>query len=198
MPRAATNKSHAGRERLTAQAWVDAALAAIAEGGLAAVAVEPLAARLGTTKGSFYWHFSNRAALIDAALQHWEERNTEQVITTVDPEPDPERRLRDLFKTVPAAGGGDPVEVALLATAGHPQVAPVLRRVTERRVDYVTDVFTDIGFPRDEARRRGLLVYTAHLGQTQLLHAVPYVLPATEADRRRYLDTLVHTLLRPE
>lgn len=198
MPRPARNKPRSRRERLAAQDWIDAALAAIAEGGLAAVSVEPLAARLGATKGSFYWHFANRAALVEAALRHWEESGTEQVIDTVDPEPDPEQRLRDLFKAVPAAGGGDPVEVALLATAGDPQVAPVLRRITERRVDYVTEIFADIGFPRDEARRRGLLVYTAHLGQTQLVHAVPHVLPATGNDRRRYLDTLIFTALRRE
>src|SRR5262249_59889731 len=48
------------RTRLSRQAWVDAALEALGEGGLASVAVVPLAERLGATKGSFYWHFRNR------------------------------------------------------------------------------------------------------------------------------------------
>ena len=52
--------------------WAEAALGAIATGGIKAVAVEPLAARLGVTKGSFYWHFADRRALIDAALERWE------------------------------------------------------------------------------------------------------------------------------
>ena len=61
--------------RLSPQDWIDAALAAIAAGGLAAVAVEPLAARLGTTKGSFYWHFASRDALLKAALANWEQQS---------------------------------------------------------------------------------------------------------------------------
>lgn len=186
------------RPRLGAGDWVEAALAALGEGGLAAVAVEPLAARLGTTKGSFYWHFTNRDALIEATLAHWEELNTGGVIAAVDAEPDPRRRLRKLFTTVPAAVGGDPVEIALLANARHPLVAAALGRVTARRVDYVTGILVDLGFSADEARRRGLLVYASHLGQIHLIHAAPQVLPPDREERRRYLDTLMYTLLRPE
>ena len=55
--------------------WEDAILEAIAADGVGAVAVEPLAERLGVTKGSFYWHFSGRddalsSALSSFALQH--------------------------------------------------------------------------------------------------------------------------------
>jgi AcrR family transcriptional regulator len=193
--------ARADRRSLTAGDWVEAALELIAEGGLAKVAVEPLAKRLDATKGSFYWHFTNREALIDAALARWEALNTERVLAlvdAVDPEPTPEQRLRKLFTTVPLATTGDTVEVALLATAGHPQVAAALQRVTERRIDYVTAVFVDCGFPPDEARRRGLVAYTSHLGQNHLIHAAPHVLPGGKQDRKRYLDTLIFTLLRRE
>jgi AcrR family transcriptional regulator len=40
--------------------WIRAALFAIADRGTAGVVVEPPAASLGTTKGSFYWHFRSR------------------------------------------------------------------------------------------------------------------------------------------
>src|SRR3954463_9386070 len=89
------------RRRLTPQDWATAALDAIAEGGLSAVAVEPLAARLGTTKGSFYWHFANREALLEAALTRWEERTTTEVITEIDQATDdPADRLRLLIVRV--------------------------------------------------------------------------------------------------
>src|SRR3546814_7480606 len=58
--------------RLSAEDWAQAALDLIAEHGVAAVAVEPLARRLGVTKGSFYWHFQSRDALLQAALARWE------------------------------------------------------------------------------------------------------------------------------
>ncbi|MFH8344403.1 TetR/AcrR family transcriptional regulator [Streptomyces sp. NPDC018045] len=182
------------RRRLTAEDWADAALAAIGEGGLAAVAVEPIATRLGTTKGSFYWHFANRDALVDAALERWEQVRTEAVITTVEAEPDPERRLRALFAHATAASAADPLEVSLLATAAEPRVAAVLRRVADRRVGYVADLFAALGFPAAAARRRGLLAYAAFLGHTQLGHAVPESLPGG-ADRDRYLDAVIDTLL---
>ena len=60
------------KSRLSAEDWALAALDVIAESGLAAVAVEPLARRLGVTKGSFYWHFPSREALLVAALERWE------------------------------------------------------------------------------------------------------------------------------
>ncbi|WP_030667237.1 TetR/AcrR family transcriptional regulator [Streptomyces rimosus] len=198
MPRQRTEdrtKPGGARRRLTAQDWAEAALAAIGEGGLAAVAVEPIATRLGTTKGSFYWHFANREALVDAALERWEQLRTEAVITAMAAEPDPERRLRGLFAYATATAAEDPLEIALLATAADPRVAAALRRVTDRRVGHVAELFAAAGFPEAEARRRGLLAYTAYLGHAQLGHAVPGSLPGG-ADRDAYLDSVLDTLLR--
>ena len=47
---------------------------ALAADGIDAVRVEPLAKALAVTKGSFYWHFADRRALIDAMLSHWSGR----------------------------------------------------------------------------------------------------------------------------
>ncbi|GGR94181.1 TetR family transcriptional regulator [Streptomyces aureoverticillatus] len=185
----------AAKPRLSAQDWADAALAAIGEGGLAAVAVEPLAVRLGTTKGSFYWHFANRDALIEAALDRWAELHTEGVISEVEAEPDIRARVRLLFAEAVGSASSDPLEVSLLATASHPKVAAALRRVTERRVAYVAGLFADLGFPAAEARRRGLLAYTVYLGHAQLGHAAPSVLPG-EDEFGAYLDEALDLLMR--
>src|SRR4051794_41764716 len=63
-----------GKRQLTAEDWTQAALDALARGGVAAVAVEPIAKSLGATKGSFYWHFADRNALLESALDLWERR----------------------------------------------------------------------------------------------------------------------------
>ena len=183
--------------RLTADDWTSAALEAMAGGGLAAVAVEPLAARLGATKGSFYWHFANRDALIEAAVLRWERDHTEAVIGLVDAEPDPLARLRLLIglvlnSTVRPEDGS--IELAMLATADHPHVAPVLARVTERRVAYTAGLFAALGWPAAEARRRGLLAVTAYLGHAQMAHVASGSLPTAEADRHRYVDQVIHLL----
>ncbi|MEU2510599.1 TetR/AcrR family transcriptional regulator [Streptomyces syringium] len=184
-----------GRQRLSALDWADAALTAIGEGGLAAVAVEPLAVRLGTTKGSFYWHFASREALIEAALLRWEETGTEAVITALSAEPDPEVRLRSLFTQATEAVTGSPLEVSLLATVGHPLVATVVRRVTERRLGYLTQLFSELGFNPEEARLRGTLGYTSFLGHGQLVNAVPEALPPGQ-ERAHHLDSIIDMLLR--
>ena len=187
--------------RLTADDWTSAALDAMAGGGLAAVAVEPLAARLGATKGSFYWHFANRDALIEAAVLRWERDHTDAVIGLVDAEPDPLARLRLLIGLVldsTAVQEDGSIELAMLATADHPHVAPVLARVTERRVAYTAGLFAALGWPVEEARRRGLLAVTAYLGYAQMAHVAPEALPAAEAERRRYIDQVVRLLTASE
>jgi AcrR family transcriptional regulator len=187
------------RRRLTKTDWVSAALAAIAEGGLAAVAVEPLAERLGTSKGSFYWHFENRDALLTAALAHWEEQYTAAVTAENTQVPtDPVRRLRLLIRRVAALAETDSVYVALIATAGHPAVAPVLARITEHRLDYTATLFRDIGFGAREARYRALLAYTAHLGHTELARSAPDALPRGRRDREAYLQHVVAMLTTPQ
>ena len=186
------------RARLSESDWTAAALRALAEGGLAAVAVEPLATRLGTTKGSFYWHFAGREELLKATLAQWEQRGTEHVIAAAEAQSDDVARLRELLRLV--LGGVQrrsavaSVELTLQATADHPLVAPVLRRVTQRRLAYLTRLFTELGFAPAEASRRGLLAYTAYLGQAQLVHATPELVPTGDA-LNAYIDDVVQALL---
>src|SRR4029450_14141411 len=151
--------------RLSRQVWVQAALEAIAEGGLAGVAVVPLAKQLGATKGSFYWHFPNRQALVEAALADWEQSHTAAVIAEIEAaSDDPLQQLRLLFKRVAELAARDRIELALLATADHPSVQPVLGRVTRRRLEFAAAIFRGLGIPPGEARRRGLLAHSAFSG----------------------------------
>jgi AcrR family transcriptional regulator len=186
------------RTRLSRQDWVDAALEAIAEGGLAAVAVVPLAERLGATKGSFYWHFPSREALIEAALAAWEQTTTSAVIAEIGAAAqDPRQQLRLLFKRVTELAARDRIELALLASADHPTVRPVLDRVTRRRIDFVAELFQRLGFPRADATRRALLAYSTYLGYAQLVHATPQLLPQTQTTRRVYLNDVLAALTSP-
>jgi AcrR family transcriptional regulator len=183
------------RRRLTRDDWADAALAAIADGGLAAVAVEPLAVRLGATKGSFYWHFANREALLDAALARWEERSTTAVIREIAAaSDDPRDQLRLLFIRVIDAAERDSIGPALLSAASHPVVAPVLARVTKARIGVIVALFERLGFAPDKARSRALLAYSTYLGHGQLAHSTPGLLPRTNEERRAYLDHALHVL----
>ena len=184
-----------GPRRLTRDDWVTAALAAITGGGLAAVAVEPLAARLGATKGSFYWHFENRDALLEAAIGRWEKETTTDVIAEITASHDaPASQFQRLVVGVIERAEQDRVGPALLASTTHPAVSQALERVTTARLNLIATVFRRLGFTQAEARRRALLAYSAYLGHGQLAHSTPGVLPATRAGRRAYLTDAIHAL----
>jgi AcrR family transcriptional regulator len=186
------------RNRLNRQAWSQAALEAIARGGLAAVAVVPLAKQLGATKGSFYWHFPNREALITAALADWEQSHTAAVIAEIEAvSDDPLRQLRLLFKRVTELAARDRIELALLATADDPTVRPMLERVTRRRIAFAGELFQRLGFSRAQAGRRAQLAYSAYLGFAQLVHATPQLLPHSQAAKRAYLNDVLAALTSP-
>lgn len=189
-------KARAGR-RLSRQDWIAAALTAIAEGGLATVAIEPLAVRLQASKGSFYWHFASRDALIEAALADWEQRNTAEVTAanaSAPPGVTPRARLRQLIERVVRIAETDTVAAALAATATHPLVAPVLDRVTAHRIGYTAGLFREMGFTSQQARHRALLAYSAYLGHAELVRSAPGALPRGTAARRAYLDHVMAVL----
>ncbi|MEJ2857883.1 MULTISPECIES: TetR/AcrR family transcriptional regulator [unclassified Saccharothrix] len=162
-------------KRRTKDDWTAVALEALAEGGVAAVAVEPLAARIGATKGSAYWHFPNREALLKATLERWEREHTEAVIELVEARATPMEKLRTLFAYVLEDPASSAIELAMLAAKDDPAVAPVLNRVTERRIAYLEDLFVGLGFAAGAAHHRAVLAYSVYLGQAQLLIATPHV-----------------------
>jgi AcrR family transcriptional regulator len=175
---------------------VSAALDALSSGGLAAVAVEPLAVRLGATKGSFYWHFGSRDELVHSALRLWRQASTTSIIERLEAGGAPAaQRLRQLFTHVFAPGARTDADLALLADADHPLVAPALAEVTEQRLDYITTLFQQLGFPPARARRRALFAYSTYLGQLQLLRSAPDLLPKSGPASAAYADDVLATLL---
>src|ERR1700760_697069 len=111
--------------RLTTDDWAAAALDALLSEGPAGVAVQPLARRLGTTKGSFYWHFESRDELLRAALARWQDVATGDVIRRTEAaSDDPREKARLLFGWVTASSSEHPGQLRLLAEGGHPPAPP--------------------------------------------------------------------------
>jgi AcrR family transcriptional regulator len=155
--------------RLTAQDWTDAALKAIADGGLSAVAVEPLARVLGATKGSFYWHFQNRDALVSATLAAWEAGETLEVQSMLAPLPDAAARLRVLLRAALEDRLGARVEAGLLADSNVASVQAALERATRARTAYVRRLFEELG--SDAPQERATTTFAIYLGFLHLRRA---------------------------
>ena len=173
------------RVRLTRDDWVHAALLAIAEGGPAAVAVETLAARLGATKGSFYWHFRDRQELIEAALATWEREATDEIIAGLESVADPEERLRSVLEIAMELDEDEYPDVRLLPSVSDPLVAPVAARVQKKRLAFLARCFREMGFAPAESRRRARLANSIYIGwfHQRLVEAKG---PATHSQRADY------------
>ena len=181
--------------RLSRDDWASAALTAIAEGGVDAVAVEPLAVRLGATKGSFYWHFRNRDELIEAALRVWEQHWTDDVISYLEEEPDPAERLRTLMRaTFTHVPSQREIEVALLARPNHPVATAVVRRVMSRRVAYMVKQFESLGWSHEEATDRSVLLGYLYSGYLLTSAAAPDL---ATGKGMRYTDIVFESLISP-
>jgi AcrR family transcriptional regulator len=166
--------SAATRARLSREDWEQAALGAIADGGLAAVAVEPLAASLGVTKGSFYAHFPSRRALVDAALARWE-RSHGQSLNELAAIDDPAERLE---QTVLAAiafsqSGAPSVHLQLLGELNDPAVREAVARVDATRVARLAATYRELGFAPRRAERRARLAYATYVGLLQMAREAP-------------------------
>ncbi|MEM9638537.1 MAG: TetR/AcrR family transcriptional regulator, partial [Pseudomonadota bacterium] len=103
--------------RLSPDAWVDAAYAAFEDGGVAAIRVDPLARKLGITRGSFYWHFKDRNALLRAVVGRWQTTSTEQEIDANEAAggPPAERLLR-LLRSCASDDGRFEISIRAWAT----------------------------------------------------------------------------------
>ncbi len=184
------------RSTLSAADWERAAVELIAEKGVQAVAIEPLARRMGITKGSFYWHFSSRESLLQQALQRWEEHDSRNLIKALGEIDHPRDRLISFFRRVGKEKLTHEVYSELCAAAGHPQVEPVLERVANRRMAHLSAAFLEMGMPENQARNQARLTYSVYLGflQLQRQHQTPN-LSSEEFDA--YIEHVIATLIPP-
>lgn len=173
MQRRNTVKSRAVRRRtprdinvhLDRAAWIDTALHVLAKRGIDGVRIEVLAKQLEVTKGSFYWHFKDRAALLEEMLQEWRRRATLGIIERLErtDEAPLKRMLRLLrlqFDAKQAEFGAD-VELSVRLWGRHDaSAASVLREIDELRLRYISKLMVGIGKTESEARARAVLIYS--------------------------------------
>jgi AcrR family transcriptional regulator len=147
--------------------WIDEGLEALAAAGPEAVRIESLARSLGVTKGGFYGYFDDRRALLDEMLDTWERSSVDEVIERVEAAGgDTKARLRKL-SALAGGRGGEPLKVDLAVrdwARRDRRVARRLRRVDNRRMDYLRSLFGGLGLDEEEVEVRCLLFYSLWIG----------------------------------
>ncbi len=152
--------------RTPRSAWIGEGLRALAAGGPDAVRIEPLAKGLGVTKGGFYWHFEDRDALLAEMLDAWERVMVDRVIERVESEGgDAKTKLERLFGLASSIGGLLKVELAIREWSRRDRgVARRLKRVDNRRMEYMRSLFRDFCPDEDEVEARCMLAFSLFTG----------------------------------
>ena len=188
MPRADT---------LTPETWIAAATEVLIDRGIDAVRVDVLAKALEVTRGSFYWHFKDREALLVAVLHAWRDGATEQVIERFEgQQADPKALIGELI-SLPfrgrAAQRAARVELAIRAWARRDALArQAVDEVDARRLSYIAQCFSALGFGIGEARARAFILYAYEVAESILSQQGT---AAQKKERSALLQRLVSTRL---
>jgi AcrR family transcriptional regulator len=174
------------KAQLTSEDWIKAGFRALTRAGPQAIRVEPIARDLSVSKGSFYWHFKDLAALKAAMLSSWETHATGEVIAAIQHmKGSAHDRLDALIaqsSQMRTDVGGAGAEPAIIDWARYdPLAADAVQKVTKQRIAYLTTLFAEAG---PDAERHAQLFYATYLG----MHHIP-------TDRAAILTVLRDKLL---
>jgi AcrR family transcriptional regulator len=162
--------------------WIDAGLDALASGGPDAVRVDVIATALGITRGSFYHHFANRQAYLDALLDAWEHRSTDEVLDRVETEGGNARAKVRKAGMLTFSKQLLPIDLAIRDWARRDAaVAKRLRRVDNRRMAYLRALIGAFTDDADDVEARSMLAFSLAIGS----HVI-----AADHDGRRRRDVL--------
>lgn len=158
---------HTTRRRLSRDAWLKAARAELIRGGIASVTINNLAKQLSVTRESFYWHFENRATLLDELLEHWEKTNNAPFERSLN------RKITGLNEftiiahdTWVSEKGYSPAFDTAMRDWGHSsrKVAVTVQRVDARRIEILRRIFVHLGYHEPEAMVRARVAYFHQVG----------------------------------
>ncbi|MEQ6249064.1 TetR/AcrR family transcriptional regulator [Sulfitobacter sp. HNIBRBA3233] len=167
-------------QRLSPEKWITAGFLALAQKGPSALAAEPLARQLGTTKGSFYWHFKDVPAYHAALLREWHAAALADVLDLLRSDGPADARLRQFGRSIL----DDPAEAALRVWAHSDKtVATTLAEVDAERLIYLEHLLKQAGL-RNPAFAQAALASLIGLPQMQ-----------SHAAQHAAFDALVDTVL---
>ncbi len=161
----------------------------LAEDGVKALTLGHLCSRLGVTKGSFYWHFSDMTAYRTALIDTWamvrdEDRSFDELASLP-----PRERLSRMMTTLVGPRHWM-LERAMREWArSEPSVAAAVRASDHSVVAAVRQAFLDAGFDREEAEMRATATFAAGIGFLHLSGTRPS--PAAAGRREQFLEVML-------
>jgi len=182
--------SGCANHRLTVDDWVQTGFRILAEDGIKALTIDRLCRRLGVTRGSFYWHFSDMRAYRRALLDTWaavrdEDRGFFDALAA-----DPPRQRLSRMMTALVGPRHWMLERAMREWArSEPAVAAAVRDSDRRVVAAVRRAYLDDGFDPEEADMRADATFAAGIGFLYLSGPRPN--PQAAGRREWFLDVML-------
>jgi AcrR family transcriptional regulator len=150
-------------KRLTAQDWIDFGLTTLAHEGFDALKADVLARRLGVSRGSFYWHFTDLGAFHARVIERWKQAATEAIIADIERYELYEERLNALLRH--AFGHSAALEIRMRAWAEtNAAAARALDDIDRRRRGYIERLLLEAGIAPALAATRTQVLYWTYLG----------------------------------
>ncbi|MGZ8801516.1 MAG: TetR/AcrR family transcriptional regulator [Mycobacterium sp.] len=180
----------AGAGRRSADDWIQAGYAILADDGLEALKIDRLCGRLGVTKGSFYWHFKDMASYRAAVVGAWAElRDRDRRHFGDLGHLPPRERLAQMMASLLGERQWT-LERAMREWARtDPAVAESVHAADQRVLRAVRQAFLDAGFEADDADMRASATFAAGIGFLHLSDAPPS--DRLAAQRQRFLDVML-------
>jgi AcrR family transcriptional regulator len=170
--KASRSAAAARKGSLRSDDWVAAANELLASENVQGVQVAALCQRLGVTKGSFYWHFSGREALLRGLLDSWRRRMTIEVVSRVSRAAlGAGATLRSLLSLPRRAfsARGTSIEMSVRDWARRDATAhQALQEVDQIRLEFFEQIFRQLQFSAPQARLRAYLAYSIMMGDSML------------------------------
>ncbi len=157
-------------QRLGPHDWFVGALETLGREGVVGVSVENVARSMRVTKGSFYHHFKDQEEFINRLLEYWETELTDKIDAHLSHlHGKPAEQLLALLEFI-SENETNRYDSSMRAWALHDErVATVVRRVDQKRLAYVRDLFLKMGFPAEQAEIRGRMSYYYVVGERTAL-----------------------------
>lgn len=172
--------------RLGAEDWLNAALDALVLSGIEGVQITQLARALGVTRGSFYWHFESREALLDTLLDAWRARNTGVMLDALNGTETLDDAILSLFTVWVDHSRFDPkLDQAVRDWARHDEaVRHAVKAEDDARVTAIAALFEQHGYGQTEAFIRARVIYFTQIS----FYALHIEEDETLAQRLSYLS----------
>lgn len=152
--------------RVSKADWLQQALDVLESEGIDGVRVERLARDVGVAKSGFYWHFRDRADLLKQMLRYWSDEFTESVLVSLKTRSgSPVDQLYSTMEMIEEQHLAR-YDLAIRAWAEHDAMANrTVRSVYRRRIEFVSELFRELGFRGQQLEMRVQMFVCYHSWQ---------------------------------